>query len=958
MKDPQPNNWWKLPTASGLTPTQFNLSDAPRVEGYHILRVLGEGGMGVVYLARQKHPVQREVALKIIKPGMDSQQVVARFRGEEQALALLDHANIAHVFSAGASEAGLPYFAMEYVKGIPITDYCDRHKLTIAERLHLFLPVCEAVQHAHQKGIIHRDLKPSNILVTIVSDHGVPMIIDFGVAKILSLTLTDRILVTEQGQMLGTPEYMSPEQAEMSNADIDTRSDIYSLGVILYELLTGTLPFDPRALRQGGTDHIRRMICEEDPKTPSVQLNAISGAESLKRAQACRTNTRTLSRHLHGDLDWITLKAMEKDRMRRYGSAGELAADIQRHLNDEPVEAGPPSLAYQLKKLVRRHRTFSSVVVAIVATLLIGFIINTALYIRVLRLLNVTKQAHLKETRAQAQLQATMDYVIQNLPEDDLGRNIQHLREESQGDPLVKADILLRWGDNRLTKGDYASAQELFQQAYDIRLERLTLEHASTLIALSRLGKSKVLRSHYEQAESDLKQALEKMTDNKTTGSPSFESDHPDVLVDTMLQLSLCSYYQSKNLTQMFDSLIKVHEMGQRVLGEDHPVLLETMYHLAMWCQIMGCLDDGLKLCEDGWKTCVRFVPGNELRIRFTSLLAVFRSAYAEHAEASDLASEALKMSRDVFREGHPLIIQCVWADAFVCSNQFSEEKMNAAETGFRKTVQLSEEELGKDHYMTSYYRFSHINTLIKLGEFEEAQEGLLDLLESRRRNLGEQHDWVLTTMFSVMKLYALQGKGEDLKRWCAEQISRQYSPSSDRDFVVAFIHSMLAWLQATYPDPDIRNGLEAVDNASTACSLYDDHWSFKKSLAAAHAETGDFGSAVKCQNEAIELMSKEPYVDELEAESLAYDLKRYKSKRRCREGHFSWGGHMLFLLGEHDKAEDAWKSAWKYTAQRLDPQHPETQACIMRLIEFYEAEGESNEVKTWRDRLPEGTEQ
>jgi serine/threonine protein kinase/Flp pilus assembly protein TadD len=347
---------------------------------YKLLSILGEGGYGIVYLAERLRPVKRRVALKVIKPGMDSKQVIARFEAERQALALLDHANIAHVFNAGTTEAGRPYFVMEYVKGIPITEHCDRCKSTIEERLELFLQVCEAVQHAHQKGIIHRDIKPSNILVALEAERSIPMIIDFGVAKAISQPLTERTLVTEQGQFVGTPEYMSPEQADLTTQDIDTRSDIYSLGVVLYELLTGALPFDPKALREGGIEHIRQMIREEEPKTPSTRLSTVSGQESTKLAQLRRTDARTLGRQLHGDLDWITLKAMEKDRMRRYQTAHTLAEDIQRHLSSEPVLAGPPSRIYCLKKFIQKHRsqvigtTVAAILLAVIAAISVMYI--------------------------------------------------------------------------------------------------------------------------------------------------------------------------------------------------------------------------------------------------------------------------------------------------------------------------------------------------------------------------------------------------------------------------------------------------------------------------------------------------------------------------------------------------------------------------------------------------------
>jgi len=348
---------------------------------YKLLSILGEGGFGVVYLAERQRPVKRRVALKVIKPGMDTKEVIARFEAERQALALLEHPNIAHVFNAGTTDAGRPYFVMEYVKGIPITDHCDRHKLTIEERLKLFLQVCEAVQHAHQKGIIHRDIKPSNIQVCIDGKKTVPKVIDFGVVKAISQPLTERTLVTEQGQFVGTPEYMSPEQAEMTGQDVDTRSDIYSLGVVLYELLTGVLPFDAKILREGGVDHIRQVILEEDPKTPSTRLSTLGGEESTRLAQRRRVDPGTLRRRLRGDLDWITLKAMEKDRTRRYQTAHALDEDIQRHLTHEPVLAGPPSKIYRLKKFLRKYRT-QAIAAATMAILVACIAVVSVMYLR------------------------------------------------------------------------------------------------------------------------------------------------------------------------------------------------------------------------------------------------------------------------------------------------------------------------------------------------------------------------------------------------------------------------------------------------------------------------------------------------------------------------------------------------------------------------------------------------
>jgi len=355
--------------------------DGQQFGPYTTIRTLGEGGMGIVYLARQEQPIHRTVALKVIKPGMDSRQVIARFESERQALALMDHPHIARVFDAGATPDGRPYFAMEYVPGTPLHAYCDDHRLTIAERLELYSQICLAVHHAHQKGIIHRDLKPSNVLVEVQDGKPVPKVIDFGVAKATHQRLTEQTVFTEAGVLLGTPEYMSPEQAAMADHQVDASTDIYSLGVMLYELLVGVLPFDVHALRRAGYFALQRTICEQEPPPPGTRLKALGpAAEGIARRR--RTDLHSLERQVRGDLEWIVMRALEKDRSRRYASASELAADIAHHLRDEPVLAVPPTRAYRLGKFVRKHRLGVSAAAAIAVCLLVGAVTSTALYFR------------------------------------------------------------------------------------------------------------------------------------------------------------------------------------------------------------------------------------------------------------------------------------------------------------------------------------------------------------------------------------------------------------------------------------------------------------------------------------------------------------------------------------------------------------------------------------------------
>ena len=689
------------------------------VGSYKLLSVLGEGGMGIVYLAEQTEPVKRQVALKVIKPGMDSKRVITRFEAEKQALALMQHPHIAGVYDAGLTLTGRPYFVMEYVKGTPITDYCDFHKLTIKDRLRLFQQICHAVQHAHQKGIIHRDIKPSNILVSMENEKAIPKIIDFGVAKATGKPLTEQTLATEDSQLLGTPEYMSPEQADMATEDIDTRSDVYSLGILLYMLLTGVLPFDPGKLRDSGIENIRRTIRQTDPKTPSTRLTKL-GEEAEKIAQNRRTEISTLTRHLRKELEWIPLKAMRKERSERYRSASELADDIEYYLTGKPLIAGPPTSYYLVRKFLRRHAVLSAAVLAVVVTLSLGLAATMAMYLR------AERQARISQN--------VSDFLVIDVlgaesfsdgqefsPEYFLNSSADKLERKFGDEPLIEARIRIVLGKRYRDVGKPELAIEQLERAYKIYLQHLGPEDKVTI------GTAKGLHHVYRENER-YEDALQ--------------------LVSKQLEISRRVYGETFNRVPLFMNNIVVLYMN-----------------LGMYKEAEKQIEKVLEHCE-----------------RFESRFRDFAKHSAKMYRGQNyLAQGNYKKAEHVLQEVLPLFqkTEPFRSSAWTCERVLSE--VYRAQGDYEKAQQLCEtvyntmrQEISNDHPETLRTMCSLGRILTDQGLFDRADELLKDALAGQLRRHGQKREDTLTSKHAIAVLLTKQGKTDEAETLFAEILEQR----------------------------------------------------------------------------------------------------------------------------------------------------------------------------------------
>ena len=645
-----------------LTPAE----DSPTVIGsYQLLEKIGEGGFGVVWMAEQQQPVRRRVAIKIIKGSMSTREVIGRFETERQALALMDHPNIARVFDAGETEDERPFVVMELVRGVPITSYCDDQCLPAEARLQLFITVCRAVQHAHQKGIIHRDLKPSNLLVSMHDGVPMPKIIDFGIAKAIEARLTDKTLFTRAYAFVGTPAYTSPEQMEMGGLDVDTRSDIYSLGVLLYELLTSRPPFDPQELKKSSLEEMRRIIREVDPPRPSHCIDALSAEHRNTVARQRGTEANRLSQQLRGELDWIVLRCLEKDRTRRYATAQDLAADVQRHLSDEPVLARPPSPAYRLRKLVRRHKFGFVTGAAIALALVTGLIAVSASLVREADLRKAADANAEKARRSAAKSAQVVQFMNDMLsdvgPNATLGRDTRLLREIADGtvrrlatdlrdQPDVAADLRDTLGSVYIGLGQITTAEKLLREAVEMHRAAFGAGSAETANSLHLLSVALRQLNRIPEAEAAGQEAL-------ALRRKLFGADH-HLVADTLYELAQVRgpHRTTSDMRTMLDQVLAIR---RRVFGSEHPKVAQAIAGLGTTALLELNHNEGARLHRQAL-AMRRQLLGND-HPEVAESLAALGDTYAPEqdrkSEAAEAYREAFALRRKLLGEQHPKVL-------------------------------------------------------------------------------------------------------------------------------------------------------------------------------------------------------------------------------------------------------------------------------------------------------------
>lgn len=943
------------------------------IDRFTLVEEIGEGGMGTVWRAKQEQPIRRQVALKVIKLGMDTREIVARFEAERQALALMDHPSIAKVFDAGVTKAGRPFFAMELVMGAPITDFCNAEGMSTLKRLELFRQACLAVQHAHQKGVLHRDLKPSNILVTKVDGVPQPKVIDFGIAKAMEKPLTDSSLATEEFQVMGTPEYMPPEQA--SGRDVDTRADVYSLGVVLYELLTGAPPFRRGAGGLDGLGKLLRQIHDVTPPKPSTRVSELGDKlDMIARTHGAPASTFT--RSLRGDLDCIVMKALEKDRERRYATALELADDVARHLANEPVVASPPSTTYRVRKFVRRNRLAVGSAAVVVTTLLFATIGLGLLYSRALDSeAQATREA---ETSRQALGFMTEMFEVSDPSQargetvtarEILDRGAERIERELAGQPEIRSTLEATMGRVYRGLGLYARAGELMGSAARIQRELNGEEDPEALRLSTAIAVLWERQSRFEESEDLLRETLERQ-------QRALGVNHPDEL-GTRLALSdvlrLRSEFDEADLHAR-----EVLEVARRTLGEDHELTLLAFTCLGVAYSAAGRFEEA----EDQFRSVLevrRHKLGGDHPETLNAItnLAELYVSMGRFEEAEDLFGEAQESIRLVFGDEHPGFMH--YRSKLVLLYQ-QQARWEEAEETCRANIEIQRRTVGDDHLHTLLSLSTLGTMLMGQGRFDEAEPYYLEALEGLRREVGDQSEHTLT-IFGNMAMFCLgKNRLEEAETWGWKAYEGSKSlKGEDHPDTITYLENLA---NVSFRKGDQDGAVEILEQVLEARrrGLGNEHPAVTRTLVNLSVVRGRMGDREGARAVREELLERTfdglgfEYANVAEQlDELARDLVREREFERAADCLAEVLRIRLATLGAEDTGTlttmlsglrvaielERWEDVeslgadcYETHARVLGAADSKTVECARRIVEAYEKKGDEALAESWRARL------